>query len=136
MMRILIADDYQLLREEIKDLLEEEPDFAVVGEAGNGPDAVRKSREHRPDVLVTDLKMPGLNGIEVTEQVREVSPKTRIIILSLYGDRVYVTGAMNAGAMGYVLKKRSSEYLTEAIHAVCQGNRYLSPGLEKYRDII
>jgi DNA-binding NarL/FixJ family response regulator len=131
-MKILIADDYKIIRQEIKGLLEEEPDFTVIDEAGNGPDAVRKSIQHKPDILVTDLKMPGLNGIEVTERVRRSSPGTRVIILTMYGGRTYINSALNAGAMGYVLKKTGGDNLTEAIYTVASGSRYLSPGLEKY----
>ena len=129
-MKILIADDHEAVRHGIKSILQAESDFEIVSEASDGIEAVEKSKQLKPDILVTDLKMPKLNGIEVTERVRESSPDTRIIILSMYNSKTYVLGALNSGAMGYVIKKSSADGLTEAIRTVAGGKQYLSPGLE------
>ncbi len=127
--RILIADDHKLVRQGIRRLLEAEADFEIVGEANDGVEAVEKTAELKPDILITDLKMPRLGGIKVTERVRESSPDTRIIILSMYQEKAYVAAALNAGARGYVLKKSSTDVLVDAIRAVARGQRFLSPPL-------
>jgi len=127
MVKIVLADDHALVREYVKDWLKEEPGLKVVGEASDGVEAVELTTRLKPDILVTDLKMPHLNGIEVTKRIRQLSPDTHVIVLSLYGDKVYVDAALKAGARAYVLKKLSSDGLTDAIHAVIAGEKYLSP---------
>lgn len=133
-MRIVIADDHAAVRQGVRELLEEEPGFSVISEAKDGIEAVERSTELQPDILVTDLKMPGLDGIQVTERVRKSSPKTRVIILSMYSNKSYVLRALNAGANGYVLKNSSTYGIVESVLAVYAGNRYLSPSLEQAID--
>jgi len=129
MVKIVLADDHGLARGYVKDLLSDEQDLEVIGEASDGVEAVELTARLKPDILVTDLKMPRLNGIEVTTHIRQLSPDTRIIILSLYGDKAYVDAALKAGAQAYVLKKFSADGLTDAIRAVVAGKNYLSPSI-------
>jgi DNA-binding NarL/FixJ family response regulator len=129
MQKIVVADDLTLVREGIRTLLEGEPDFTVIGEANDGVEAVEVTSRLKPDILVTDLKMPRLDGIQVVHRVRRVSPDTRVIILSMYRIKLYVDAALRAGAWGYVLKKSSSDGLVEAIRTVAAGKRYLSPSI-------
>lgn len=127
MIKIVLADDHVLARGYVKDLLNDEPGLEIIGEAGDGVEAVELTARLKPDILVTDLKMPRLNGIEVTTRIRQLSPDTRVIILSLYGDKAYVDSALKAGAQAYVLKKFSADGLTDAIQSVVAGKNYLSP---------
>ena len=129
MIKIVLADDHVLARGYVKDLINDEPDLEIIGEAGDGVEAVELTARLKPDILVTDLKMPRLNGIEVTTRIRQLSPDTRVIILSLYGDKAYVDSALKAGAQAYVLKKFSADGLTDAIRAVVAGKNYLSPSI-------
>ena len=129
MIRIVLADDHDIVRKGIRILLEHEPDFLIVAEASDGVGAVKLVESLHPDVLVTDLKMADLNGIEVARLVKEHSPETRVVVLSMYGDNAYVEGALAAGANGYVLKESSVEDLVRAIRDAVSGGRYLSPSL-------
>jgi DNA-binding NarL/FixJ family response regulator len=129
MITILLVDDHKMVRNGIKRLLEDEPDFKVVGEAENGADGIQRAEELKPDVLVTDLMMNGSNGIDVSREVRKNSPGTRIIILSMYDDSGYVDQAMNEGAEGYVVKGSGIDELITAIRKVSSGGCYLSPSL-------
>jgi DNA-binding NarL/FixJ family response regulator len=129
MWKIVLADDQKSVRQGVRDWLEDEPGFKVIGEASDGAEAVEVTSRQKPDILVTDLKMPCLDGIEVTKRVRELSPDTRVIILSMYGNKVYVDAAFKAGAWGYVLKKFSADGLTDAIRSVAGGRTYLSPSI-------
>lgn len=126
MWKIVLADDQAAVRQGVKDWLEDEPDLEVVGEAVDGVDAVELTDSMKPDILITDLKMPRLDGIGVTKRVRQLSPDTRVIILSMYGNGVYVDAALNAGALGYVIKKSSADGLLDAIRAVADGKTYVS----------
>jgi DNA-binding NarL/FixJ family response regulator len=136
---ILLADDHQVVRLGVKTLLEAEPDFKVVGEASNGLEAKTLVERLRPDILVLDLMMPGLNGMEVTRQVKQFAPQTRIIILSMQATEAYVLEALRNGASGYVLKQADMSELIQAIRQVMEGRDYLSPeftqrAIEAYRD--
>jgi len=126
---IVLADDHQIVRQGIRALLEKQPDFKVVGEAEDGLQAVHLVQSLKPHMLVLDLMMPGINGMEVTRQLKDISPQTRIIILSMYGNEAYVLEALRSGAAGYVLKGSSSDDLLHAAHEVMAGRRYLSPPL-------
>ncbi len=124
--KIILADDHEVVRQGLRALLEAEPDFEVIGESGNGLEAVQLVEKLQPDVLVLDLMMPGINGIEITRQVTKRVPKTSIVIFTFYGNEVYVLDALRAGAKGYVLKESSSTELIRAIREVQAGHRYLS----------
>jgi two-component system response regulator NreC len=126
---IVLADDHKVVRQGLRAVLEFEPDFRVIGEAGNGLDASRLVERLRPDVLVLDLMIPGLSGLEVTRQLARRSPKTRVVILSMHGDKSYVLEALRNGAAGYVLKDASADELIKAVHEAAANRRYLSPPL-------
>jgi DNA-binding NarL/FixJ family response regulator len=131
MTTILLADDHHLVRQGLRTLLEAEPDFHIVGEAGDGLEAIRLVEQHRPEVLVLDLIMPGLNGLEVARRVRRRSPQTRIVVLSMYYNEAYVLEALEAGATAYVLKQLPVDELVHAIGEATAGRRYLSPPLSE-----
>ncbi|MDP2917574.1 MAG: response regulator transcription factor [Dehalococcoidia bacterium] len=133
MTTIVLADDHLMVRQGVKALLCTEPDFQIIGEAGDGTEAAKLVESLKPDVLVTDLKMPEVNGIELTRQTRELSPKTAVVILSIHGENAYVFEALRAGARGYVLKESISDDLANAIRAALCGNCYLSPPLTEER---
>ena len=130
-MTILLAEDHQIVRQGLRALLESEPDFRIVGEASDGLEAIQLVEQLRPDVVLVDLMMPGLNGLDVTKAVKQRSPQTQIIILSMHDSEAYVVEALKKGAAGYVLKKSSARDLVEAINRVTAGHRYLSPSLSE-----
>jgi len=125
--RILLADDHSLLRDGLRLLLERQPDFSVVAEAGDGREALRRVEEHRPDIAVMDIAMPQLNGIEATKQIVAHNPSTSVIMLSMHHDESYVVRALNAGARGYLLKDSLKADLIAAVKSVSQGHSYFSP---------
>jgi two-component system, NarL family, response regulator NreC len=129
--RIVLADDHQIVRQGVKALLENESDFAVVGEAGDGTTALAITGKLKPDILVADLMMPGLNGLEVTRRVGKASPDTKVVILSMYMNEPYVIEALRNGAYGYVLKESNIADLARAIREVSAGRHYLSPPLSE-----
>jgi DNA-binding NarL/FixJ family response regulator len=131
MITILLADDHRLLREALRLLLESEPDFQVIAETGDGIEAARLTEIHKPDVLIVDMVMPSLLGLEVARQTRQASPSTRVIVLSMYDSEGYVAEALQAGASGYVLKRNSSQELIYAIRQSLAGHHYLSPPLNE-----
>jgi DNA-binding NarL/FixJ family response regulator len=124
---ILLVDDHQLMRMGLRSLLEKEPSFEVVGEADSGRHAVRMALELRPNVVVMDVAMADLNGIDATRQIRTELPDTRIVALSMHVERRFITGMLSAGASGYVLKSGAFEELVEAIRAVRSNGIYASP---------
>jgi DNA-binding NarL/FixJ family response regulator len=129
MTTIVLADDHLVVRKGMRSLLETEPDFELVGEADDGLQAVQLVERLTPDVVVLDLMMPGLNGIEVTRQIRKRSPHTKIIILSMHTNDEYVLEALQCGANGYVLKDAGATELVGAVRDVAEEKRYLSPEL-------
>lgn len=131
-MRIVLADDHPIVRQGLRALLEAETDFQLVGEAGDGLEAVGLVERVKPDVLVLDLMMPGLAGFEVARQTRQRSPQTRIVILSMHADEGYVLEALTAGASAYVLKKSATADLVKAIRDAIAGRRFLSPPLSEH----
>lgn len=131
MPNILLADDHNIVRQGLRALLQSEPHFRLVGEASDGIEAVRLAERLKPDVLITDVMMPGLNGLEVARQVSRSLPNTRIIILSMYTNDAYVIEAFKNGANGYVLKDSEASDLIQAVKEVINGNRYLSPPLSE-----
>jgi len=128
---IVLADDHPVVRQGLRSLLEAEPDFLVIGEGGDGLEAVQLVERLKPNVLVTDLLMPSLNGLEVTRQVCQRAPQARVVILSMYADEAYVLEALRNGAAGYVLKDASSADLVRAVREVAAGRRYLSAPLSE-----
>ncbi|MBM4083072.1 MAG: response regulator transcription factor, partial [Planctomycetes bacterium] len=129
MTTIILADDHPVVRHGLKALLEAEADFQVVGECGDGLEAVRLAERLKPNVLVVDVMMPGVTGLEVARQVTERLPETRVVILSMHANEAYVLEALRNGATGYVLKDSGGASLVEAVRAVAAGRRYLSPPL-------
>jgi two-component system, NarL family, response regulator NreC len=129
---ILLADDHHVMRQGLRLLLEAQGDFRIVAEAGDGLEAVKLAERLKPHVLIVDLMMPGINGLEVARQVSHHSPHTRIIVLSMYGNEPYVLEALRNGAVGYVLKDANAAELLRAIHEVVAGRRYLSPPLSEH----
>jgi DNA-binding NarL/FixJ family response regulator len=127
----MLADDHKIVRQGLRALLEAEPDFHLVGETGDGLEAVQLAERLCPDVLVLDLMMPGLGGLEVTLQVGKRSPQTRVIILSMHADEAYVLEALRNGAAGYVLKESSADELVQAVREVVAGRRFLSSPLSE-----
>ncbi len=125
--RILIADDHPVLRRGLKALIEEEPDMEVVGEAGNGLEAVQLAERLRPDVVIMDISMPELDGLEATRRIRERSPSTYILILTVHAHERYLFPVLKAGASGYVRKTAADEELIEAIRVVARGDVFLYP---------
>lgn len=126
-LKILLADDHRLVREGLRALLAKEADMAVVAEAGDGRSAVRLAREMKPDVIIMDITMPDLNGIEAARQTLAHAPKTRIIALSMHADKRFVAAMLKAGASGYLLKNCAFAELAGAIRTVAAGQTYLSP---------
>jgi DNA-binding NarL/FixJ family response regulator len=129
--KVLLADDHTIVREGLLALLQGHQDVAVVGTAENGREAVDKARRLFPDVVVMDIAMPLLNGIEATRQLHRLLPQTKVIVLTMYADEVYVLRALQAGVRGYLLKKAASAELLQAIHAVERGDFYLSSEISR-----
>ena len=127
--RIILAEDHRITREGLVNLLQERPDMEVVGEAENGREAVRLAKELSPDLVIMDVTMPDLNGIDATRIITSGSNNTKVIALSMYSDKQFVQGMIQAGASGYLLKDCAFEELVSAIKAVIQGDTYLSPGI-------
>ena len=138
MITIVLADDHKIVRQGIKAMLKAEADFNVIGEAADGLEAVRMVKRLQPDILVSDLIMPGLDGIEVTRQLAASSTKTRVVILSVNNNIGYVSAALEAGARSYVLKEDGIDQLEHAIREVVAGRIYLcssfsDEALKEYR---
>jgi DNA-binding NarL/FixJ family response regulator len=125
--KVLLVDDHTIFRQGLKRLLDEEPRFKVIAEATDGRDALDMVKEHRPNVVLMDLTMPGLSGLEATRRVRKAYPDCSILILSVHGDEEYVARAFESGACGYILKDVRASDLFAAIEAAAEGRRYLSP---------
>jgi DNA-binding NarL/FixJ family response regulator len=129
MTTIVLADDHRIVRQGLRALLTAEEHFEVVGEAGDGREALELVRRLNPDVLVLDLMMPGLNGLEVARQLHRQTPKVGIVVLSMYDDEGFVLEALAHGVAAYVLKDSNSSDLVQAVREVAAGRRYLSPPL-------
>ena len=126
---IVLADDHHIVREGLKTILDAQPDFQIVGEADDGLQVGPLVERLKPSVLVLDLMMPGLNGLEISRQVRRNTPQTQIVILSMHANEAYVAEALAAGAAAYLLKRATSDELVNAIHEAVAGRRYLSSPL-------
>ena len=126
-LRILLADDHRIMREGLRSLLEKQPDTEVIAEAENGRTTVQMSRRFKPDVVLMDIIMPDLNGIEATRQILAELPDVKVIALSMHSDKKFVVEMLGAGASGYLLKDTAFEELGKALHTVVNNRTYLSP---------
>jgi DNA-binding NarL/FixJ family response regulator len=129
--RILLADDHVMVRQGFRLILAAQPDMEIVGEAGNGREAVELAEKLQPDVVVMDVAMPELNGIEATRRIADSAPRTRVLALSMYKDSVYVREILRAGARGFLLKDAIDRDLLAAVRAVAAGEGYLSPAVSE-----
>ncbi|MCC5893299.1 response regulator transcription factor [Exiguobacterium sp.] len=139
--RIAIVDDHELFREGLKRIFDLEDEFHVVAEGRTGLDAIRIANEHNPEILILDINMPDLNGIEATKQLSLLSPDTRVLILSIHDDESYITHALEAGASGFLLKEVASTELISAVRSVAKDGAYLHPKvttnvLKEYRRLL
>ena len=126
---VVIADDHALVREGTKQLLDEHPGLSVVGEAADGQEAVEVVTRLKPDVVLMDIAMPGMNGIEATKRIKETTPSTSVLVLTAYDDEQYIYALLDAGAAGYLLKNVSGEELARSIYAVAEGESVLHPSV-------
>jgi len=124
---VLLVDDHKIMRDGIKAILSRDGDFNVVGEAENGPDALQFVKREKPALVLMDIGLPGLNGVETTAEILRHHPECKVIVLSMYDDENSVVGAVRSGARGFVLKKVSDSDLLEALRVVANGGAYLSP---------
>ncbi len=129
--RLMLADDHTIVRQGLRKILEEVPEWEVVAEASNGREAVQQALEARPDVAVLDIGMPQLNGIEATRQIAKRRPEIGVLILSMHADEAYVVQALQAGARGYLLKDSADADLIRAVTAVARGKSFFSPAVAK-----
>lgn len=139
--RIAIVDDHELFREGLKRIFDLEDEFTVVAEGRTGREAIRIAGEHKPEILIMDINMPDMNGIEATKQLSLLSPDTRVLILSIHDDESYITHALEAGASGFLLKEVASTELISAVRAVAKDGAYLHPKvttnvLKEYRRLL
>ena len=125
--QILLADDHAVLRAGLRLLLNAEPDMVVVGEAATGEEALQRAQALKPDVVVMDLTMPGMNGLEATRQLRKLNPETKVLVLTMHANEEYLFQVLQAGGSGYVLKKAADQELVDAIRAVQRGQTFLYP---------
>ena len=127
--RVLLAEDHTLVRQGFRRILEDDPRITVVGEASTGLSAIQLSKELKPDVVVMDLSMPELGGLEASAEILKDFPETKILVLSMYSNQAYVRKAFEIGAKGYILKNAIEVDLTQAVIALAEGGAYMSPGI-------
>lgn len=127
--RLLLADDHAVVRSGLRLLLESQPDMVIIGEAENGEEAIRRTKELGPDVVLMDIEMPGINGIEATRRIKGQSPATAVLALTMYEDDQYFFEMLRAGAAGYVPKRAAPDELASAIRAVSRGDVFIHPSL-------
>jgi DNA-binding NarL/FixJ family response regulator len=127
--RIVIAEDHTILREGLRALLASDPEFDVVGDAGDGLDAIKSVKSLTPDVVIMDLSMPKMNGVAAIKEIKRVTPNTKIVVLTVHKNEEYILAAFQAGSDGYVLKYAGHEELVSAIRTVLKGQPYLSPAV-------
>src|SRR6185295_14849660 len=131
MVSVVLADDHVVVRQGLRALLESDPNVVIAGEVSNGLEAVDMVTSRKPTVLITDMMMPGLDGLAIAQKLSRLKLNTRVIILSMYGDQAYVLTALTNGAAGYVLKESCGAELFQAIREVVAGRRYISPGISE-----
>ena len=131
MIRIMIADDHTIVRQGLARLLNDQPDLTVVGEADNGRDAIDRALELKPDVIIIDIAMPHMNGLEAAKRIRKKLPDTKILILSMYSHEHYIHDLLETGVSGYLLKDSSGRDIISAIHAAMSDETFLSPSISK-----
>ncbi|HIC88097.1 MAG TPA: response regulator transcription factor, partial [Anaerolineae bacterium] len=129
--RLLLAEDHRLMRQGLRALLEDEENIKIVGEAGDGPTAVAEAERLQPDIVLMDITMPHLNGLDATIRIRQRCPNTRVIILSMHENEEFIFQALRVGASGYLLKKSASSELHMAVEAVSRGEWYLTPAVSR-----
>jgi two-component system response regulator NreC len=129
--RLLIADDHSVVREGIRLVLKSSPEYRIVAEAEDGEQAVRLAQQHKPDVVMMDISMPGLNGIEATSMIKAQNPDIKVVVLTVHEDEEYVYQILRAGASGYVLKSAGKKEIFAAIKSAISGERFFSPGISK-----
>ncbi len=130
-LRILLADDHTVVRQGLRKVLDDRPEWEVVAEAGDGREAVRQAEQHKPDIAILDVAMPLLNGIETTRQITRRVPGTRVLVLSMHADEAYVTQMLQAGAAGYLLKDSADVDLIQAVSEVAKGKSFFSPAIAR-----
>lgn len=130
--RVIIVEDHKIVREGLRALLEKEKDIEVVGEADNGPTAIEIFKKFKPDCIIIDLFLPGLNGVEVIEKIKELNTTTKIIVLTMYDNEEYFISALRVGIDGYILKGSGISDLVKGVRSAILGNVYFSPEVSKY----
>ncbi len=129
--RVLIADDHGVMRAGLRAMLEIDPSIEVLGEAANGDEAIHLAGELNPDIVILDIGMPGIDGIETTRRIKSMFPNVQVLILSVYEDQSLLQGAIRAGASGYVIKRAAGDELMDALQAVSQGYMYIHPAITR-----
>jgi len=129
--KVVVADDHTILRQGIKALLDNQEGIEVVGEAKDGREAIKTIEELLPDVILMDIAMPGLNGLEATRRIKKKFPKTKVVVLTMHANEEYIFQILNAGADGYLVKETAFQDLISAIHAVHKGEAFMSPSISK-----
>lgn len=124
--KVILADDHVIVRNGIKILLESEGEVEVIAEASNGQEAIEKVKQYKPDILISDIKMPVMNGLEATAALKKISPDTRTLILSMHDDEEYIIKSVESGASGYLLKDTTKEEFIKALKSVLEGHKYFS----------
>jgi two-component system response regulator NreC len=130
--RLMLVDDHQVIRTGLKSFLQTQPDFDVVAEAGNGQDAITLALETRPDIVIMDISMPVMDGLEATRRLKELWPQVIVLSLTVHEDKFYFMKMLEAGASGYLTKQAASDELVQAIHTVANGHIYLQPALARW----
>jgi len=124
---IVIADDHPLLRQAIRDILEKQSDFDIIGEAGDGVEAIKSAEDLTPDVIIMDISMPNMDGLQATRKIKETNPRVAILVLTVHSDDQYILGILQAGAAGYLTKSVFGDELVQAVRGVVAGEMVLSP---------
>ncbi len=130
--RLMLVDDHQVIRTGLKSFLQTQPDFEVVAEASNGQEAITLALETRPDIIIMDISMPEMDGLEATRQLKEKWPQVTVLALTVHEDKFYFMKMLEAGASGYLTKQAASDELVQAIHTVAKGHIYLQPALARW----